>query len=180
VLALRTRLTELARRVSGTPLRDDVAELVRVADATADEIRRISHGTYPPMLAQDGIASALRRLPPIPGLSIRLRDRGVGRLPTMIERAAYFATLEAIQNAAKHAFASGVVVTLERDDAVRISIVDDGRGFDPSASGSSSGIGGIRDRIASIGGEVSVISAPSRGTTVRIAFPLVADPPTTA
>jgi signal transduction histidine kinase len=180
VLALRTRLTELARRVSGTPLRDDVAELVRVADATADEIRRISHGAYPPTLAQDGIASALRRLPPIPNLSIRVRDRGVGRLPTMIEHAAYFATLEAIQNAAKHAFASGVVVTLERDDAVRISIVDHGRGFDPSARGSSSGIGGLRDRIASIGGEMSVISAPGRGTTVRIAFPLVADPPTTA
>jgi len=176
VLALRSRLTALARRVSGTAFRDDVAELVRVADAAADEIRRISHGTYPPTLAEDGIASALRRLPPIPGLSIRVRDKGVGRLPAAIERAAYFATLEAIQNASKHASAASVVVTLECDDAGRISIVDDGRGFVPSPAG----VGGIRDRVGSIGGDVSVISAPGRGTTVRIVFPLVADSPPAA
>jgi signal transduction histidine kinase len=173
LFALRLRLADLARRVEGSPLDGEIADIVRVADVTAEEIRRIGHGIYPPILAERGIADALRALPAIPRLPVEVEDAGLGRLPAPSERALYYASVEAIQNAAKHAQASRVRIRLGRSEgAVHVTVSDDGRGFDPTAVAGGVGITGMRDRIEAIGGAFALAAAPGRGTSVRITLPL--------
>lgn len=82
----------------------------------------------------------------------------------------------AVANAAEHASASRVAITLSYlGDAVTLDVVDDGRGFDPSAvvavEGRGYGLASIRGRIAELGGTVFVESAPGEGTAVAVTVP---------
>ena len=80
---------------------------------------------------------------------------------------------EALQNARRHAAPTRVVVTLARaSGATRVVVADDGRGFDPEADRPGRyGLVGMRERAAAAGGELTVESAPGRGTTVTVAWP---------
>jgi signal transduction histidine kinase len=79
----------------------------------------------------------------------------------------YFCALEAIQNALKYAEASSIRVRVSAsDDRLAFDVADDGRGFDPAATGYGTGLRGMADRLAAVGGEVEVRSAPGTGTTV--------------
>ncbi|USX56088.1 sensor histidine kinase [Lentzea sp. HUAS12] len=82
----------------------------------------------------------------------------------------------AVANAAEHAAASRVAITLSYlGDAVTLDVVDDGRGFDPAAvqaaDGRGYGLASIRGRISELGGTVSVESAPGEGTAVAVTVP---------
>ena len=92
-----------------------------------------------------------------------------------MEAAVYFCCVESLQNAAKHAGSgtSAVVRLWERDGRLDFEIVDDGSGFDvESARGSGNGFTNMTDRMASVGGTLSVDSAQGRGTTVRGSLPV--------
>lgn len=79
---------------------------------------------------------------------------------------------ESLTNAAKHARASSVEVTLARTDGqLTCTIRDDGIGFDPALA-AEQGLGGLRERVRSIGGSFTVSSTAGSGTTVAAAFPL--------
>ncbi|MFL5768289.1 MAG: sensor histidine kinase [Actinomycetota bacterium] len=95
-----------------------------------------------------------------------------------MEAAVYFSVLEALQNVAKYAEASSVVISLSADDdSVRFEVHDDGVGFDPSNTGYGTGLQGISDRLSALGGSMRVESAPGAGTTVAGSVPgLVAVP----
>jgi signal transduction histidine kinase len=68
---------------------------------------------------------------------------------------------------AKYAEATSATVRLAAGDGeLRFEVVDDGRGFDPAATGYGTGLQGIADRLAALGGEIGVRSAAGRGTTV--------------
>jgi signal transduction histidine kinase len=86
----------------------------------------------------------------------------------------YFCSIEAVQNAVKHAGPDArVTVTFARSaDDVRFAITDDGAGFE--AHGASEGVGlvNMRDRIGAVSGELEINSAPGHGTTVSGAVPL--------
>ena len=80
---------------------------------------------------------------------------------------------EALTNVARHAGARSVVVELGYPGAqVRLAVRDDGAGFDPSAVPAGFGLEGMRERLAALGGELTVSSAPSAGTTVRARVPV--------
>jgi signal transduction histidine kinase len=173
MLALKLKLARLAEHTAGSGLGPEVTEIIRVADETSAEIRRISQGIYPSALAERGVAEALRELPSIPGLTLEIRAEELGRLPGPVERALYYSTVEAIQNATKHSGAPRVVVRLARGDrGALVEIADQGCGFDLEQVGSSPGLTGMRDRIEAVGGSARVDSAPGRGTTVRFLVPL--------
>src|SRR5262249_22948788 len=100
---------------------------------------------------------------------------GVSRYPQELEAAVYFCTLEALQNAAKYADASRVVVRLEqRDGVLTFDVTDDGAGFDPSLNGHGSGLQGMADRLEALGGHLEVRSDIGHGTTVGGTLPLAA------
>lgn len=81
---------------------------------------------------------------------------------------------EALANVREHAQASKVQVTIERTDAsLRVCVRDDGRGFDPGSvrGAAGNGLASIRQRIAAMGGRMSIDTAPGRGTSIAAEFP---------
>ena len=147
-------------------------------DEALQTLRALALGIYPPRLETEGVAAALAARFASSDLPVRFHADGIGRYPLDTEAAVYFCVLEALQNAAKYAGARTIDVTFaERNDALAFEVVDDGAGFDPSENGDGTGIHGMRDRLAVLGGDVSLTSAPGRGTIVRGQVPLAAEVP---
>jgi signal transduction histidine kinase len=159
--------------------RDDAAtrslleELQSDTSQALEDLRDLAHGIYPPLLADKGLGAALEgqaRKSPVP---ISLETDRIGRYPQETEAAIYFSCLEALQNVAKYANASTVTVRLAQvNGSLRFEVSDDGRGFDPAVVGPGSGLQGIADRLAALGGAVDVRSAPGAGTTVAGRLPV--------
>jgi|SRR5580765_8317747 len=145
------------------------------------QLRRISHEMRPTLLDDLGLVPALSFL--CDGASSRggFRARVAGKLDrslaTTVETALYRAAQEALNNVARHARASEVVLTVRQDGSgVTLRIADDGVGFDTRTlahPGAQAGLGlaGIRERIVPLGGTLQVHSEPGRGTEIRIAIP---------
>jgi signal transduction histidine kinase len=87
----------------------------------------------------------------------------------------YFSCLEALQNVAKYADASTATVRLAQSNgSLTFEVADDGKGFDPAAAERGSGLQGIADRLAALGGTLTVRSALGEGTTVAGSLPVEA------
>jgi signal transduction histidine kinase len=141
-----------------------------------EEVRALAHGVYPALLARQGLADALREAVLHSPLPARLQAESIGRYPERVESAVYFCSLEAMQNATKHALgATEVVVELRGDGVLRFEVRDDGNGFDPAAT-SGAGLSNMRDRLAAVGGELAVVSAVGHGTRVIGTVPAAPDP----
>jgi signal transduction histidine kinase len=126
------------------------------------------------VLAQAGLAAALRAAAGTSPLPITLVSSGLVRYPADVELALYFCCMEALQNVAKHAAAQAVVIELRGDQrGVTASVSDDGRGFDLQRS-SDGGLAHMADRIEEVGGALSIRSDHRHGTTVRAEVPLAA------
>lgn len=131
-------------------------------------------GGRPRLLAEAGLTAALRAAAETSPIPVELVSQVLARYPTEVEHALYYCCLEALQNAAKHAAARGVVIELYGDDrAVTACIRDDGRGFttEPENEG---GLTHMAERIRAVGGVVTITSAPRAGTTVLAEVPLAA------
>jgi signal transduction histidine kinase len=155
-------------------VRPMLAELKQDADAAIDNLRELARGIYPPLLASDGLGAALRshaRHFSVP-LELQVAD-DLPRQPREVEAAIYFCCLEALQNVAKYAEASHVELRIWAEDSMlRFRVHDDGRGFDPTKIGNSSGLQNMRDRLEALGGSLTVDSARRTGTTVEGRVPL--------
>ena len=79
---------------------------------------------------------------------------------------------EALTNIARYAEVEEAWVTLIRDDTLVLVIYDHGRGFDPTLHRESSGLGGMRERVALLGGRFVVETAPGQGVHITAEFPL--------
>jgi signal transduction histidine kinase len=141
-------------------------------DTTIDEVRSFARGIYPPVLAQRGLGEALRvagRIAPIP---TTVEADGIARRTPEVEATVYFACLEALQNAAKHAGgATGVEIRLVENGGLHFAVHDDGQGFVVPTVLNGHGLTNLHDRVAAIGGEVEVRSSPGHGTTVAGMIP---------
>jgi signal transduction histidine kinase len=136
-----------------------------------DELREISHGIHPAILSEGGLEPALRALRRRSAVPVELDLHLVRRMPASVEVAAYYAVCEGLTNAAKHALASVVNVKLDTYDAVlRLTIRDDGIGG--ADAGQGSGLLGLGDRIAALGGRFEVTSPVGKGTVLLIEVPL--------
>jgi signal transduction histidine kinase len=104
---------------------------------------------------------------------VQIAAGDVGLSAPDVETAVYLCCLESIQNAAKHAGRGArVSVRLRREgDALAFSVHDTGRGFDPRVTTRGTGLTCIRDRIETVRGQVEIVAAPGRGTTVAGAVP---------
>jgi signal transduction histidine kinase len=159
-------------------VRQLTAQLRDGVQSAIDDLRALARGIYPPLLAEQGLPSALRAQAVRTPLPVRVEADGIGRFARETEAAVYFCVLEALQNAAKYAQAAQAVVTLgRRDGYLEFSVTDDGVGFDPAALGDAagregSGLQGMADRLAAAGGHLSTRSVPGEGTVIAGRLPL--------
>ena len=138
-----------------------------------EDLRDLARGIYPPLLADKGLATALEAQARKAVVPVTVEADGVGRFPADVESAVYFSCLEALQNIGKYADAATARITLsDGSGELRFEIRDDGRGFDPSATSYGTGLQGIADRLAALGGELVVTSAPGDGTAVAGRLPV--------
>jgi PAS domain S-box-containing protein len=156
-----------------------------LAEATADELRRISRALRPSVLDDLGVAAALKSeataLARRCGIAVRFAQSGDELpLPAEVELSLLRIAQEALHNVERHAAADKVVVKLgwERD-RVRLTIRDDGRGLEPLPSTSdlldagNLGIVGMQERARLVGGAFAVRSEPGQGTIVEVTLPII-------
>ena len=151
---------------------DELRELARGALA---EMRTLLLELRPAVLIEAALDELLQQL--INATIARARIEGelhiegnINDLPQETHVAIYRTTQEALNNVAKHAEASKVVVAIHRNaELLTLSISDDGRGFDGSTQrGGHFGLGNMRERIETVGGTISMQSNPGEGTSVFV------------
>ncbi|MDQ6857232.1 MAG: sensor histidine kinase, partial [Candidatus Dormibacteraeota bacterium] len=142
------------------------------ADEALATLRDLARGIYPPLLAEKGLAAALRSQANKATVPVTIDAEGIGRHSQETEAALYFCTLEALQNVQKYAGASAVVVRL-REDAhqLQVEVTDDGKGFDVTSIARGAGLTNMEDRLEALGGALEVVSTPGAGTTLRASIP---------
>jgi signal transduction histidine kinase len=164
-LALRHVQAQLP---TGTDPAETLDATVGEVSAAIAELRELARGVRPAGL-DDGLAAALQEL----ASRSRVRtsvEATRERFDERFETAAYFVASEALANAAKHAEASQVSVSAKRrNGSLVVSIRDDGVGG--AAPSAGSGLAGITDRVAALGGSVTVASPAGRGTVVTAELP---------
>jgi signal transduction histidine kinase len=175
LVALSVKLTLVRAMSRKDPERAQamLQELQAETQDAMENLRDLARGIYPPLLADHGLVAALESQARKAAVPVRIEADGIARYSQDAEAAIYFCTLEALQNVAKYAGASRADVRLrEEDGALVFEVIDDGVGFDPDARGYGTGLQGMADRLAALGGELRIESSPGRGTTVRGAVPL--------
>ena len=173
-LAVKLRLADNLIERDATKAHELLEQIQLETHAALEDLRDLARGIYPPLLADKGLPAALEAQGRKSGLPITLRADGVGRYPQAVEAAVYFSCLEALQNVAKYAEASEVVISLaDLGERISFTVADDGRGFDPSARRNGTGLQGIADRLGALDGRFTVTSSPGRGTTLEGSLPAV-------
>jgi signal transduction histidine kinase len=175
LVALTVKLGLLERLVARDPAQAEAiaAQLQGEATEALEELRDLARGIYPPLLADKGLVAALESQARKSTVPVSVEADGVGRYAREAEAAVYFSCLEALQNVAKYASASRATVRLmDGNGHLRFEVIDDGVGFDAAASFHGTGLQGIADRLAALGGEVEIRSAPGAGTTVAGTLPV--------
>jgi signal transduction histidine kinase len=155
-----------------------VQEMLQQIKANADDalqtLRDLARGIYPPLLASNGLAAALKAQAGKVPLPVVVYADGVGRFDQETEAAVYFCCLEALQNIAKSAQASSATLKVwTQDGRLNLSVVDDGIGFDVERSVRGSGLQNMVDRMEALGGSLGIVSAPGKGTSINGSVPVV-------
>jgi signal transduction histidine kinase len=160
-----------------------------LVDSALAELRALIFGLRPPALEDDGLVGALRKQAELVGrahdLTVTVSATGPGgsgvspggnaRLTPEVERQLLRVAEEALSNVVRHAGARCAEVVVELGDhTVSVAVDDDGVGFDPTARAIASrrlGLTSMRERVAALGGELEIDSAPGKGTRVRARVP---------
>lgn len=177
------------------PEPDRVAEQFQHAVALLDrlltQVRSLSLDLRPPLLDDLGLLPALhwlveqQRLRSASPRVQLLADTTMNRCDTAIETACFRIAQEALTNALRHAQAHSVVIALDQEDgALRLSVRDDGCGFDVAAArlraerNGSLGLLGMSERVSLADGTLTLRSSPGQGTRLEVVFPLSETRPT--
>lgn len=156
-----------------------IDEINRIVQDVLDNLHRLSVNLRPSSLDLLGLIPALRQLVESiqekHNIDVQFEVRGFNqRLIGDVEISIYRIVQESLNNALHHAQASQINILLEQcSDHLRVSVVDNGKGFDPQALACSErlGIFGMRERAEMLNGRLSVISAPGNGTKILLEVP---------
>jgi signal transduction histidine kinase len=171
--ALHRRLPEL-----GSPRRADVATLAQGIRTIAADLQQITRGLHPARLEHLGLVPAVRAL----GRDIEkdelridvLESDWPADLPNVVALSLYRVAQEGLHNAAKHSGADAVSVSFRGEGTtLALTISDSGVGFDTQGAGASGGLGivSMRQRLRTIGGSLTITTAPGQGTQVQARLP---------
>ncbi|MBN1814796.1 MAG: sensor histidine kinase [Anaerolineae bacterium] len=164
-------------------LRQRMTDAIALTDETMEEIRTLARNLRPPALDAVGLGPALEGLcqdvAHRTGLDIDYSAMGQAAMSEEVSICLYRCLQEALTNVVKHATASQVSVALRCTERLaRLSVEDDGRGFDSearlSAAGWAMGIGlaGLQDRVDALGGQLEICSRPGEGTRIEVTIPV--------
>jgi signal transduction histidine kinase len=143
------------------------------------ELRDLVRGIHPPVLADRGLADAIRALALDRPMRIHLASELPGRPPAPIESAAYFAVSELLANVSKHAEARQTWIDIRHTDGMlRIGVTDNGHGGAEPARGT--GLRGIEHRLAAFDGVLAISSPPGGPTAVTMEIPCALSSPKTS
>ncbi|WP_084955424.1 sensor histidine kinase [Thermoactinospora rubra] len=155
------------------------ALLAKAREASAEaltELRRVVRGIHPPVLAERGLADAVRALAMDSPLRVSVEVDLPHRTEPPVEAAVYFAVSELLSNAARHGGATQALVDISHNgSALRVTVTDDGAGGADPAQGS--GLYGIERRLAAFDGVLALHSPPGGPTTVTMEIPGVLPTP---
>jgi signal transduction histidine kinase len=161
-LAAETELAELAR------------ETREGLELALSDLRELARGLQPPLLAQHGLAAAVRWGASRSTLPVELDLQVDEKLPDVIEEAAYYVAAEAITNAVKHSGADLIRLRIAQEgQGLTVVVEDDGIGGASLSPGDeSTGLSGLRDRLEALDGTFALESAQGGGTRLVAVFPL--------
>jgi signal transduction histidine kinase len=158
-----------AEAIAQPELKAHLSHTVHGLTSVIEDLQEISRGLHPAILSHGGLRPALTMLARRSAVPVELKVCADRRQAERVEVAVYYIVSEALTNVAKHAYASVVHVDLTVDDAVRLSIRDDGvGGADP---GHGSGLIGLEDRVAVLGGNIEIASPVGQGTSLLVTIP---------
>ncbi|MEV0273854.1 sensor domain-containing protein [Hamadaea sp. NPDC050747] len=190
LVSLGLRLGAIEALIDDNPAaaKELTAKTRESAELALRELREVVRGIHPPVLAERGLADAVRALALDSPLVVSVDIDLPVRLPEPIEAAAYFSLAEALGNAAKHARARTVQVRLDLlpadggaagdGDVLRMTVRDDGRGgADPDRG---SGLRGLARRLGIFDGTVSLSSPPGGPTELIMELPCASSSPRTS
>jgi signal transduction histidine kinase len=167
-MSLRVALATVGRDPEET--RALLGRAIEELTAATSELRELARGIHPAVLTDHGLATAIAGLAkrsPLAVRTVRLPER---RFESAVEAAAYFVVAEALTNSAHHGGDCSAVVELAVDDGhLTVDVTDDGPGGASLEAGS--GLRGLADRVGAVGGHLTLLSYPGRGTTVKARLP---------
>jgi signal transduction histidine kinase len=181
---IQQRLVVLRMQVGAarTRLRDDpdaidevTEDLASSIDEVLGELRATAQAVYPSILRDRGLGGALRSLAGRTSIEVDvvLDPDPLPRLDEVVEANTYFLASEAVTNALKHAETERIAVRVSHEgDALRVEVVDAGRGFDPAALTRNGGLQNLRDRVNALGGTLRIAAAPGEGVRVTALLPV--------
>jgi len=161
-----------AKRQAEAKGEEELAELLDSATSDVrralDEIRLVSRGFHPSLLAERGLGAAVEALVERSPVPVRMEVVSDG-VPAAIEKTAYYVVAEGLTNVAKHARATATSVRIELEGGMlQVVVSDDGAGGTAITPGS--GLQGLEDRVVAAGGHLTVDSGPA-GTTLTAVIP---------
>jgi signal transduction histidine kinase len=174
-LTVKLRLaTNLAKR-DPERARVSVKALEADSDEALETLRALARGIYPPLLREQGLATAVRAEAEKMPLPATVSADHLDRYPPEVEAAVYFVCLEALQNVTKHAQASRVEIKIRSvTHELSFEVTDDGAGFEVAKDATGSGLRNMADRIEGMGGRLEIRSTANGGTTVAGTVPIEA------
>jgi len=164
--------------VADADARAAVAAVRELVVSTLQDVRRLAVELRPSALDDLGLVPAVDRLAKTvaeTGMRVDVEAHiGDERLPESVETTLYRIVQEAVTNVARHSGAERLSITLTRKNGAVVAIVeDDGKGFDPTRTGSDGlGLVGMRERLALVGGTLRIEAAAGAGTTIAAEVPL--------
>ena len=181
VATLAVAISRLKRRLTTQPeIISDLNQLYNQTNDLGNEIRQLSHQLHPVTLEHLGLAGALRgyvdefeRETGIPtSFSVQIKRE---KIPFEISVCLYRIAREALRNIAKHSQAQSASIVLEEDNqALKMTIVDSGIGFDVETARRASGLGllSAEERLNLLQGTLQVVSTSTKGTKLIASIPL--------
>jgi PAS domain S-box-containing protein len=166
------KLAQEALDADGESARGLLEEALDHAHDAISDLRELSQGILPTVLTRGGLRAAVEALASRTSVPVEVAV-GADRFPAAIEATAYFVVAEALTNVVKHAHATRVTVTAQVDDGtLHVEVRDNGIG---GARPEGSGLVGLADRLAGIGGRLRVERPDDGGTVVSAEIPLRRD-----
>jgi signal transduction histidine kinase len=176
LVALALELRMLRSRIGDADTQAKVDELSKRLASALEELRELARGIHPAVLVDHGLGPAVTALAERMPIIVDREIDSADRLPAPVEAAAYFVAAEGLTNVVKYAGADSALVLMRREgDELLVVVADEGAGGADAARGS--GLRGLQDRVAAVGGTLAVHSPAGGGTRLEARLPCDPAPP---